>query len=151
MRRVRRKRGFTLMEILLVVGILALLAAFVVPNLITAGDQAKIDITKAAIGGNGNIATALLRYRQDVGVFPETDEGLAALFEKPSSVDEDREGEIWKGPYLEGSPEDLRDPWKREYQYKFPGDVNEKGYDLWSMGPDGKDGTEDDIKNWREK
>lgn len=151
MRRVRRKRGFTLMEILLVVGILALLAAFVVPNLITAGDQAKIDITKAAIGGNGNIATALLRYRQDVGTFPETDEGLAALFEKPNSVEEEREGEIWKGAYLEGSPEDLRDPWKREYQYKCPGDVNEKGYDLWSMGPDGKDGTDDDIKNWREK
>ncbi|MBN1512935.1 MAG: type II secretion system major pseudopilin GspG [Phycisphaerae bacterium] len=150
MRRVLRKRGFTLMEILLVVGILALLAAFVVPSLISAGDQARIDIAKAAIGGNGIIATALSRYRMDVGQFPETDEGLAALFEKPSSIDEEREGEIWKGPYLEGSPEDLRDPWKREYQYKSPGDVNEKSYDLWSLGPNEKD-DDDDIKNWREK
>ncbi len=151
MRRVRRNRGFTLMEILLVVGILALLAAFVVPNLITAGDQAKIGLAETAIGGNGPIATALLRFRNDVGRFPESDEGLAALYEKPRSIDEDREGEIWKGPYLEGRPEDLRDPWKREFRYKCPGDVNDKGYDLWSLGPDGKDGTEDDIKNWREK
>lgn len=145
----RKNRGFTLMEILLVVGILALLAAFVVPNLMKAGEEAKIKIGEAAIGGNGPIAQALDKYKFDVGVYPETDEGLKALFEMPSSIDE--ESKKWKGAYLKGSPEELKDPWKNEYQYKSPGDVNEDSYDLWSNGPDGKEGTEDDIKNWVEK
>ena len=152
MRRVRKhkqRKAFTLLEILLVVGILALLAAFVVPNLMNSGRRAMIGIAKTAIGGNGPISQALDKYQFDVGVYPETDEGLKALFEMPSSIDE--EDDKWHGPYLKGDPEELKDPWKNEYQYKCPGDVNEDSFDLWSNGPDGKEGTDDDIKNWKDK
>ncbi len=150
MRRVRKQRkAFTLLEILLVVGILALLAAFVVPNIMKSGEKAKIGIATAAIKGNGPISQKLEEYRFDVGQYPDTDEGLKALFERPSSIDDD--DKRWQGPYLKGSPEDLRDPWNNEYQYKAPGDVNEDAFDLWSNGPDGKEGTDDDIKNWRDK
>jgi len=151
MKRNRRTRrgGFTLLEVLLVVGILALLAALVAPNLMRMGDEAKIKLAESQVGRSGNIATALKNYRFDVGVFPETDEGLAALYEIPDSVDE--EDEKWKGPYLEGNPEDLRDPWNNEYNYRSPGEFNEDGYDLWSNGPNSEEGDDDDIKNWREK
>ncbi len=145
----RRRSGFTLLEILLVVGILALLAAFVVPNLMTAGDEAKNNIAKAAIERNGSIASGLKRFRLAIGRFPDTDEGLAALFERPSSIDDD--DDRYKGPYLDGTPEDLRDPWNQEFQYRSPGEFNEDTYDLWSTGQDTEDGSDDDVKNWKEK
>ena len=143
-----RRSAFTLLEVLLVVGILALLAAFVVPNLIQVGDEAKIGLAESAVGRNGPIAGALKKYRFDLGVYPDSDEGLAALFERPRSIDDD--DARWKGPYLEGTPDELRDPWGREYQYRSPGEFNETSFDLWSTGPDEKD-DDDDIKNWREK
>lgn len=138
-----------MLEILLVVGILALLAAFVVPSIWRSGEEAHIRIAEMAIGRSGPVANALNKYRLDTGSFPETDEGLKALFEIPSSIDED--DKIWKGPYLEGTPEELRDPWKQEYNYKSPGDFHEDAYDLWSNGVDRKEGTDDDVKNWIEK
>lgn len=147
-KRTARRKAFTLLEVLLVVGILALLAAFVVPNLIGVKDQANRELAKAAVGRNGTIAGALKRYRFDVGVYPDTDEGLEALYERPSSIDDD--DERWKGPYLEGTPEELKDPWGWEYQYRSPGEFNEESFDLWSLGKDDKD-DDDDIKNWREK
>ena len=143
-----RRSAFTLLEVLLVVGILALLAAFVVPNLIGVSDEAKVGLAKTATGRNGPLAGALKKYRFDIGAYPDTDEGLAALFERPRSIDD--EDERWKGPYLEGTPEELRDPWTHEYQYRSPGEFNEESYDLWSLGKNEKD-DEDDIKNWREK
>ena len=138
-----RRSAFTLLEVLLVVGILALLAAFVVPNLIGISDQAKEGLAKSAVGRNGPIAGAIKRYRSDLGVYPDDDEGLAALFERPRSIDDD--DERWKGPYLEGTPEELRDPWDREYQYKSPGDFNESSFDLWSMGRDERE-DDDDLR-----
>jgi general secretion pathway protein G len=142
------RRAFTLLEILIVVGILAVLAAFVVPNIIGAGDEAKIKMAQSAVGRNGIIAKQLKKYRFDVGVYPETDEGLEALFRIPGSVDED--SKLWKGPYLEGPPEELRDPWGEEFVYVAPGKFNEDSYDLSSKGPDRKEDTDDDIKNWTE-
>lgn len=147
----RRGSGFTLVEVLLVAGILALLAAFAIPRLFSQAQQARIDLAKAAVGRNGPIAKALGAYKWDVGQFPETDEGLAALFAPREKGDSER----YKGPYLEGTYEELLDPWRNPYDYRSPGEVNEEGYDLWSRGPDGKDdgGKEgsDDIKNWIEK
>jgi len=145
----RRAAAFTLLEILIVVGILAVLGALVVPSLLGASDQAKIDIAKSAVGRSGNIANALKRYRFDVGNYPETDEGLEALFRIPRSINED--SKIWKGAYLEGTPEELRDPWGEEYIYTAPGKFNTDAYDLYSKGPDKKEDTEDDIKNWTDK
>ena len=144
----RTRRGFTLLEILIVVGILALLAAFVVPSLIGAQDKAKIDIARSAIGRSGLIATALKQYRLDAGKYPDTDEGLEALYKRPSSIDAD--SKKWRGPYLEGDPEDLVDPWDEEFIYVSPGKFNEDSYDLSSKGPDMEEGTDDDIKNWKE-
>ena len=86
-----------------------------------------------------------------MGKFPDTDEGLAALYQSKKEVDDER----YKGPYLEGAFEELKDPWGNAYEYRSPGEFNEEEYDLWSWGPnvedeDGKEGS-DDIKNWIEK
>lgn len=149
----RRKRvsraGFTLLEVLLVIGILALLAAFVVPSLSGAGRKARIDIAKAAIGRNGPISSALKRYQWDVGKYPDSDEGFEALYERPDSVEED--SGKWAGPYLDTPLEDLVDPWTHPYQYRFPGELKETEFDLWSFGPDGEDGSDDDITSWKRK
>ena len=147
----RRRSAFTLMEVLLVAGILALLAAFAIPRLFQMAEDAKIDICKAEIGRNGPIAKALKSYKWDMGKFPDTDEGLAALYQSKKEVDDER----YKGPYLEGAFEELKDPWGNAYEYRSPGEFNEEEYDLWSWGPnvedeDGKEGS-DDIKNWIEK
>jgi len=144
----QRKSGFTLIELLLVAGILAVMAAFLVPNLFKQGDKANVNVAKSAVGRSGSIATALDLYRVDMGVYPETDEGLAALFHSSSDVDDER----YDGPYMRGTYPELNDPWGSPFEYKSPGDVNEDGYDLWSLGKDrkddgGKEGS-DDVKNW---
>jgi general secretion pathway protein G len=153
MQRIRTRRArrsaFTLLEILIVVGILALLAAFVVPSLIRSGDEAKKELARAAVGRNGRIADALKKYKLYSGTYPETDDGLEALYKRPSHIDED--SEKWRGPYLEGNPEELLDPWQNQFVYECPGKFNEDSYDLSSPGPDGKEDTEDDIKNWTER
>ena len=151
MRKQRRKSGFTLIEVLLVAGILAILAAFAIPRLFGQAQQAKINIAKAEIGRNGPIGKALEAYKWAMGQYPETDEGLQALYQAKDAVDDKR----YTGPYMEGEYEELTDPWGKFYIYKSPGDVHEDGYDLYSTGPDSKDdgGKEDsdDIKNWLEK
>lgn len=141
-KRTAGRRGFTLLEILLVVGLLALLAAFVVPNLIGQSDRAKIDIVKAAIGPNGGISNVIDLFRSNTGVYPEE---LKYLLEKPS---DDEIAKKWTGPYIKDDS-GLIDPWDREYQYNPTGQHNEGRYDLWSLGPDGQDGTDDDIVNWK--
>ncbi len=150
----RRKPGtareaFTLLEILIVVAILALLAAFVIPNLMGSQQRAKVGIAQSQVGRNGAIASALKEYRLYAGTYPETDDGLEALYKRPSSIDED--SPKWQGPYMEDNPEALLDPWNNPFVYESPGKFNEEAYDLSSMGPDGKEGTEDDITNWVEK
>jgi len=148
----RRRSAFTLIEVLLVAGILAVLAAFAIPSLMGTATKAKIKLAEAGIGRNGPIAKGLNSYKWDMGNYPETDEGLAAMF-KPK--DFKKEDERYGGPYIEGSIEELKDPWNNSFEYRSPGEMNEDGYDLWSRGPDGKDdgGKEgsDDIKNWIEK
>lgn len=146
-----RRRGFTLIEILLVAGILAVLAAFAIPSLMGQATKAKIDICRAEIGHNGPIAKGLDGFKWDMGRYPDTDEGLRALFEKKGSFGDDR----FDGPYMKGAFEELVDPWGTPYEYRSPGDMNEEGFDLWSYGPGrkddgGKEGS-DDIKNWIEK
>ena len=81
-----------------------------------------------------------------MGRYPES---LMDLIEKPSDLDEE-DGPVWKGPYIQ-DPRSFKDPWGHEYQYKSPGDVNQEAYDMWSMGKDGQDGTEDDITNYKKE
>ena len=130
------RKGFTLIEIMLVVIIIGALVAMVMPRLSGRGEQARIAAARADI--QANIATALKLYELDNGNFPSSTDGLNALLNKPASTGN------WNGPYIEKKP---IDPWGREYKYKSPGDHRPADYDLYSLG---KDGTEsaDDVKNW---
>jgi general secretion pathway protein G len=136
-----RVEGFTLIELMIVVIIIAALSAMVVPRLSNRSEQAKIAVAEADI--NSNIGLALKLYKLDNGRYPTTSQGLNALISKPSSSPAPTN---WNGPYLESEPVD---PWKAEYGYKSPGAQNTSGYDLYSFGPDGAENTQDDIKNWK--
>lgn len=131
-----KKRGFTLIEIMLVVIILGVLAAMVVPRLAGRSEEARKSIAKTDI--ESNIPLALDLYEVDTGSFPDS---LDALREAPAGE------ENWKGPYLKKKPVD---PWGRPYAYKYPGEHNEKNYDLSSLGKDSVEGGDDDIVNWDE-
>lgn len=128
-------KGFTLVELMLVVIIIGALVAMVLPRLTGRSEQARTQVAKADI--SANIATALKLYEMDNSKFPSTEEGLNALLNKPASAVN------WNGPYLEKTP---LDPWGRSYQYKCPG--THKDYDLYSLGKDAAEGTEDDVTNW---
>ena len=134
------KAGFTLIELMIVVIIVAALAAMVVPRLAGRSEQAKIAVAKADI--NSNIAMALKLYELDNGSFPNTSQGMNALLSQSSAGTSSN----WNGPYLEKPP---IDPWGNTYQYAYPGSHNTTGYDLFSSGKDGTVGTDDDIGNWQ--
>lgn len=138
-----RRRSFTLIEVLIVVVILTALATMVLPRFSGWGTEGKIGAARAVV--EGSIPTALELYQLHNDTFPSTEQGLNALIEEPSSEPRPRN---WRGPYLQRRP---IDPWGGVYQYRYPASRNEiAGYDIWSMGPDGVDGTEDDIGNWDE-
>ena len=145
-RKVRsRVRAFTLLEVLMVIVIIGLLAAFVVPNIFGAGEKAKIDLTQATV--DSGFSNALDLYRAHMGSYPASDEGgLSMLMQKP---DDEELAKKWAGPYLKRAG-DLIDAWGSEYIYEFPGEYNEGSYDLSSAGPDKQGGTDDDIKNWKD-
>lgn len=134
----KRSRGFTLIEIMIVVVIIGILAAIVVPRITDRTDQAKITRVKADIR---RIEGALNLYRLDNHRYPTSDEGLAALVEKPADAP------AWKeGGYLDRIP---KDPWGNEYQYLNPG--THSTIDIFSLGADGAQGGEGsnaDIGNW---
>lgn len=135
-----RVKGFTLIELMIVVIIIAALSAMVVPRLTNRSEQAKVAVAEADI--KSNIGLALKLYKLDNGRYPTTAQGLNALLSKPSSSPAPNN---WNGPYLENEP---LDPWKAPYSYKSPGANNPDGYDLYSLGPDGVEGSADDVTNW---
>lgn len=138
-----RRRGFTLMEILIVIALLGTIMGFVVMNLGDVLTGGKADIEKAKVQSNGSFDLALQRYRMKIGSYPSTEEGLQALLAAPSGK-EDRWG---SAPYIKDESV-LKDSYGNTYRYAYPGTHNTNGYDLWSVGPDGQDGTPDDIGNW---
>ncbi len=134
--------GFTLIELLLVLVILTTLTAIVLPKFTGRSKEAKVTAAKTQIS---QLEVALDAFEIDLSRYPTTVEGLRVLVEKPTS---DAEG--WKQPYLRRQ-EIPKDPWGNDYVYRYPGQYNEQGYDLYSNGPDGKQGGGDDIVNWSEE
>jgi general secretion pathway protein G len=132
-----RRAAFSLIELLLVLVILAILMGVVVTKFTGRTKQAQETAAKTDIGA---IGLALDAFEVDNGRCPSTEEGLGALIQQPSST------QNWRGPYLkrDGIPSD---PWGQPYVYRYPGQNNPTGYDLASLGPDGREGT-DDITNW---
>lgn len=137
----RRPTGFTLMEMILVVVIIGLLAALVMPKIIGKLGQAKVKATRGQIAG---LKSGLIAFEMTCGRLPTTAEGLRALIEKPTSLPETAQWERFLDEHV--IP---KDPWARDYLYRQPGTVNTDGYDLLSLGPDGQEGTDDDIGNTR--
>jgi len=137
----RGQQGFTLIEIMLVIIIIGALAAMVVPRLAGRSEEARRQVAAADI--KGNVALALRLYEVDNGRYPSSEQGLAALLQKPTAPPAPKN---WKGPYLEQEP---LDPWRRPYVYRYPGSHPPRDYDLSSLGPDGVDGN-DDITNWQQ-
>ena len=140
-REARGVRGFTLIEVLVVVAILGILAAIVVPRIMDRPDEAKRVAAKADIGA---IVQVLKLYRLDNGFYPTTDQGLAALVQRPTTNPQPAN---WKqGGYLDRLP---KDPWGGDYQYLSPGIRGE--IDVFSLGADrarGGEGNNADIGNW---
>jgi general secretion pathway protein G len=135
------QRGFTLIEIMVVVIIIGLLAAVIVPTVINKVDDARIAKAKSDIQG---LETALTMFRLDNSKYPTTDQGLQALMVQPT----DPSIRHWRvGGYLQRVS---KDPWGADYQYTAPGAHN-KDYDLFTLGADGQpggDGVNADIGNW---
>ncbi len=136
----RRKGGFTLIEVLLVLVILVILASFAVMQFTGVQRRARIQAAATQIG---LLKTPLDTYEMSIGSYPTTAQGLEALRAQPADLANPAK---WDGPYLKS--EVRLDPWDHPYQYASPGTHNPDGYDVWSYGPDGANGTEDDIGNW---
>jgi len=135
------QRGFSLIEILLVVVIIGTLAAMMIPRISGRSEQARLAAAKADV--NVNIPTALKLYELDNGFFPTTEQGLQALLRKPATQPTPQN---WNGPYLEKNP---IDPWNRPYQYASPGVHRPHDYDLNSAGKNAStEKTDDDVSNW---
>jgi general secretion pathway protein G len=138
-RELKAVEGFTLIEMLVVLGIIALLATLVGPQVIRYLSKAKTDTAEAQIK---NLESAIELHFLDTGHYPAANPGLASLLSAPPNLTG------WNGPYLRNR-EALTDPWGRSYVYVVPGDHGE--YDLYSYGLDGEQGGEGenrDIANW---
>jgi general secretion pathway protein G len=138
-RRAARAKGFTLIELLVVLAILGLLVGLVGPRVMSALGSSK---TKTAHIQIEQFSGSLDMFRLEAGRYPTTSEGLQALVEKPSDV------QNWNGPYLKKA-QVPKDPWGYDYQYKSPGDHG--AYDIWSLGADNREGGEgenQDVTSW---
>jgi general secretion pathway protein G len=137
------RRGFTLIEILVVITVIAILAGLVAPEVFHNVGDARSAAAKAQLE---SFELALDAYRLDNLAYPSSAQGLAALVTRPAG---DPAPANWRGPYLRrGVPDD---PWGRPYVYRSPGTANPNGYDLVTYGRDGKaggEGEDADVQSW---
>jgi general secretion pathway protein G len=133
-------RAFTLIELLLVLVILGILAAIVVPKFAGRTEQARQTAAQSQIA---NFGTMLDAFEVDMGSYPKGKNGLQDLVQAP------RDAQNWKGPYSKSAIPN--DPWGHPYVYECPGKHNPNSYDLMSIGPDGRAGTDDGVTNWTQK
>lgn len=132
-------RGFTLLELLVVLVVMGLLAAIVTPQVMAMLTGAKSNAVGLQIE---TLSTALNYYQLDVGAFPAQEQGLDALWQRPKAA------ENWRGPYIR-KRQHLLDPWGRKFLYRMPGQHGR--FDLYSLGADGKEGgagDDADVGNW---
>ena len=143
--RAKPTRAFTLLELLVVMVILALLASGVTVLVVHRVSHARVDRARLDIQNLGN---ALEQYKLDNHDYPTSDQGLEALVTKPTTPPEPP---AWSTRYIKTIP---LDPWGRPYRYQCPGTHNEDGYDVWTLGKDGKEGGAGDgadLNNWEER
>lgn len=139
--RLRDRAGMTLVEILLVIALIALVAGLTIQQLGGLFEGGKEDVAKLWV--TSAIKGPLNTYNIHMGTYPTTAQGLQALISAPESATG-----RWRGPYVETDAGQMPlDPWKRPYQYRFPGTKNPDKYDAYSLGPDGVESA-DDIGNW---
>lgn len=139
-----REGGYTLLEVLAVLTLLAAMLTLVAPNVIKQLQSGRIKATEAQINAMKSVLNA---YYLDNGRYPTTEQGLKALLEKPSLPPVP---DNWNGPYLDGT-QVPKDAWGSELQYKCPGEHNTDRYDLFSYGADKKEGGQGgdaDVTNW---
>jgi general secretion pathway protein G len=137
-----KRSGMTLLEILIVLSILAVLIAIIAPRILNSQKKADVNTAKVQLAG---IESALKNFAVDNRTFPQTEEGLKALLEKPA---DEKRFKNWDGPYFEKNALPV-DPWGNEFKYEYPSTHGlPDSPDVWSLGPDGEDKTEDDIVNW---
>ncbi len=141
--KVRARAGFTLIELVVVIAVISALIAVVTPNVFRNVGDAK---TTAAAVQLESFVLALEQYRIDTQGYPSTDEGLVALRRAPEGADA---AGAWRGPYIRKAVP--TDPWGRPWVYRSPGLVNPEGYDLLTLGRDGKEGglgEDADLTSW---
>jgi general secretion pathway protein G len=131
----RRDAGFTIVEMLVVLGIIGLLVGIVGPRVLGYLSDSKVKAARIQID---SFAAALDLFYLDAGRYPTTAENIGALMQRPASV------ASWNGPYLKGNSIP-KDPWGNAFAYRFPGQHG--AYDLYSLGPDGREGTSI-VANW---
>ncbi len=135
----KTRSAFTLMEMILVIAIIAMLAGggiYMMVNVLGDAEEGRVGTDLQAL------SASLIRYKTKGGIYPTTEQGLDALATRPTI---DPQPRAYK-PLVKA--DSLIDPWGNPYQYRKPGEKNTDTYDIFSMGPDGKAGTDDDIGNW---
>ena len=135
------RKAFTLVELLLVLVVLGTLAAIVLPKFSGTSERARKTQAQTQIS---TFKTALDMFETDNGYYPKGKSGLMDLIQQP------RDAQSWHGPYLQNESGIPDDPWRHPYIYVCPGKHNPSSYDIMSMGPDGREGTDDDITNWQQ-
>lgn len=133
----KQSGGFTLIEILIAIALVAIIAGILITNYTGMLSSGSEEVARIWVK---QIDLPLIKYRIDTGNYPTTEEGLAALLVMPQG-----KSKGWHGPYIKEIP---NDPWRRPYQYRFPGQHNPAGYDVWSWGPAGE-GSGNEIGNWK--